>query len=115
MNKLLKAHLFRGWWFFSLMSLVVTAAAEVESAKALNDPTRPLSYRAAGPVSVALSLQATFVRSSGSSAIINGRNIEVGQSISGWRLVSVSNTAAKLSSGSETRVVTLRQKLINKS
>ena len=115
MNKLLKSRLMQIMWCFSLASVALAVSAESEQAKPLNDPTRPLSYRSAGPVSVTLNLQATFVRSSGSSAIINGQNVELGQSILGWRLVSVSNTTAKLSSGSETGVVSLRQALINKS
>ncbi|WP_096087580.1 hypothetical protein [Agaribacterium haliotis] len=81
--------------------------------EALRDPTKPLFYRAAKAKRQTFNLQATYVRADGSSAIINGRHINRGQTIAGWTLTRVERNRVVLTSAGETRVLNLRNKVIS--
>ncbi|WP_370981433.1 hypothetical protein [Agaribacterium sp. ZY112] len=92
-----------------LLMLAVDAFAQ---AAELRDPTRPLNYRPAKIQSVNLELQAVFIRTSGNSAIINGRSLELGQRISGWTLTNIKRNSVQLRSQGKVKNLTLRKQLL---
>lgn len=90
--------------------ITATQAGEME----LRDPTRPLSFVSASrSAEQNFSLQAIFSSNEhGFKAVINGvlhaENDELGQ----WKIVDINARAVTLRAGTETKVLSLRKKVI---
>ena len=78
----------------------------------LRDPTRPLNFVVTSQAKVKLQLQALIGTADSRRAVINGTPLAIGQKISGYSLVSITNDSVTVKNGSDVRTLQLRPKLI---
>lgn len=82
------------------------------------DPTMPPWYRASAPVNAPqapLRLEGVIERDRGALAIINGTPLAVGESIRGFKLVSISGERVRLRSKQGSRELSLARSIIHQS
>lgn len=85
-------------YILSLMLVVVGMAMPMISGKIyadtadkrLRDPTMPLLYQTKKKETISLNLQAIFERESGREAVINGKQVKVGDAIGGAKITVIS-------------------------
>lgn len=86
--------------------MLTCAATQAEPV--LSDPTRPLHF-AASSQAKHYTLTSIFRKPDGSSAIVNGRLITVGQTVDGMQLVSVAESSATIKTDSGLRTLTMHR------
>ena len=74
----------------SPLSIEIYADTASNANKRMRDPTMPLLYQTKKKATISLKLQAIFERESGREAVINGKQIKVGDAIGGAKITGIS-------------------------
>lgn len=76
------------------------------------DPTQPLNWQAQSSKQVSLNLQAIYYRQGDvASAVINGKSLGKGETVSGWKVKEINKYRVIVSKGSLQKTLKLRQAL----
>jgi MSHA biogenesis protein MshK len=94
-----------------VFALSIALWAAGANAQQLRDPTRPPSFSAARPEAAEaasdLVLQTVLVSPERRNAIVNGRLVRVGDSVSGMRVIEIRESAVVLRGPGEQRTLSL--------
>lgn len=91
------------------MLMLVRPVWAQDAQESLRDPTRPLGFAAQKAAEARLELQAIFIRDNTKEAVINGKSVSVGESVSGAVVTKIDEKSVRYRKAGKTGTLKLRE------
>lgn len=95
----------------ALMVGLLLLSLPVVGQDSLSDPTAPLGYKTKAERSTVFTLQSIFKSTTGSKAIVNGKLLAVGDSVSGAKLLTINDASVVMATGNGVQKLELHRQI----